>query len=127
MEGGDDIRIRKPSRRAWNGERLTVGEVLRERRGARERAEGRLRVEVKGVPDAGRYRGVLARSWGRPRAGLGLRGAGAVAGARGCDCRCGEGGEGGGEEGEEVHDYNGVDDVGRGEVVGYELSSGVDA
>ena len=38
--------------------RLTVGEVLGERRGAREQAEGRLGVEVKGVPDADR--GVLA-------------------------------------------------------------------
>ena len=81
--------------------RLT-GEVLGECRGARERAEGRLGVEVERVPDADR--GVLARSWGRPRAGLGLRGAGAVAGARSCDCRGGEGGESGGEEGEEVHD-----------------------
>ena len=88
--------------------KLTIGEVLREGRGARERAEGRLGVEVERVPDADR--GVLARSWGRPRAGLGLRGAGAVAGARSCDCRGGEGCEGSGEDGEEVH--GDVNDVG---------------
>ena len=86
--------------------KLTIGEVLREGRGARERAEGRLGVDVERVPDADRYRRVLARRWGCPRAGLGLRGAGAVAGARarGCGCRGGEGCEGSGEEGEELHD-----------------------
>ena len=90
--------------------RLT-GEVLGECRGAREGAEGRLGVEVEGVPDADR--GVRVRSWGRPRAGLGLRGVGAVAGARGCHGGRGEGGEGGGEEGEELHDgEDGVDGVG---------------
>ena len=70
--------------------RLT-GEVLGECRGARERAEGRLGVEVERVPDADRLR-------------LGRRGVGAVAGARGCDCRGGEGSEGGGEERGELHD-----------------------
>ena len=78
--------------------RLT-GEVVGERRGARERAEGRLGVEVERVPDADRS--VWARALGRP--GLWIIAVWAVAGARSRDCRGGEGGEGGGEEGEELH------------------------
>ena len=89
-------------------------EVLGEGRGARERAEGRLGVEVERVPDA--HRGLWVDRLRR-------HGVGAVAGTRSRDCRGGEGGEGGGEEGEELHDVeDGVDDVGWGEVVG--LSSG---
>ena len=89
--------------------RLT-GEVVGERCGARERAEGRLGVEVERVPDADR--GVLGWPGGRhgPR---GVTAVLAVARTGGCDCRRGVGSEGSGEEGEEVHDdEDGVDGVG---------------
>ena len=86
--------------------RLT-GEFLGKGGRARERAEGRLGVQVEGIPDGDGGVRILRLRIDRVR----LHGASAVAAwTRGRDGGSGEGGEGSGEESEEVHD--GVYDVG---------------
>ena len=84
---------------------IEAGRLTREFLGeggrARERAEGRLRVEVEGIPDGDGGVRILRLRVDLVR----LHGASAVAArAWGRDGSSGEGGDGSGEERKEVHD-----------------------